>query len=284
MTKRDSFHVAVSVADAIAALVDRGRSGVPLAGATWVMRAPIRKERHDYSFVALSRIEELRHVAIGDGQLSIGACVTHDQLATALAPLPEFRALAMAAGGSANPAIRQAATVGGNICAYNFPAADLVPAFICLDAGVELATAARTELVPIEKFLALRSDLDNGCLVRRVIVPRKPCRSTHARLTLRKAGDYPVAIVSLAVDTNPAGVVKVARVAIGSVEATARRWTDLEDLLIGKILDPDDAAEKAQHCSDAFQGRDGIEAPGWYRVKVLSSLVRRAVHAVQSQR
>lgn len=283
MTNRDSLHVAVSVADAIAALADRGRAGAPLAGATWIMRAPIRKDRHDYSYVALTKIGELRHVVIRDDELSIGACATHAQLAAALAPLPEFQALAMAAGGSANPAIRQIATIGGNICADGFSASDLVPALICLDARVELATARGDECVPITKFLAMRSTLDSDCLVRRVIVPRVPCRSTHVRLTLRKAGDYPVAIVSLAADVSPTGVVKRARVAIGSVEATARRWAHLEELLAGHPLDPNDVAEKVQCCIGEFRGRDGIEVPSWYRIQVLPALVRKAVYAIQRQ-
>jgi carbon-monoxide dehydrogenase medium subunit len=37
-----------------------------------------------------------------------------------------------------------------------------------------------------------------------------------------------------------------------------------------------------EHAGD-FKGRDGVEAPGWYRTKVLASLVRRAVTELQAQ-
>ena len=49
--------------------------------------------------------------------------------------------------------------------------------------------------------------------------------------------------------------------------------------MIGHPLDPHRAAEQAEGLSADFAGRDGIDAPGWYRLKVLPSLVRRAVEA-----
>lgn len=283
MNSRDSLYVATTVEDAVAALGDRGQEGAALAGATWIMRAPLRHQPIDRSYVALTRIDALRQVNILDRQIEIGACVTHAQLATALASLPDCRVLASAAGHSANPAIRRVATVGGNLCSSDFAAADLVPALICLDAQVELATARGMEQLPVEQFLAQRTDLDPDCLLTRVIVPRKACRSAHIRLPLRKAGDYPVAIVSLVADIGSSGSVDGIRIAVGSVEAVARRWHGLEAALIGQPLDAHGAAAEADRYAEEFDGRDGIEAPGWYRIKVLPSLVRRAVQALQQQ-
>jgi carbon-monoxide dehydrogenase medium subunit len=57
----------------------------------------------------------------------------------------------------------------------------------------------------------------------------------------------------------------------------------LEADLLGKPLDPTRAADKAASHGGVFRARDGIEAPGWYRVKVLPSLVRSAVRALQAQ-
>ncbi len=283
MKNRESLYVAASLADAVDALADRGAAGAPLAGATWIMRAGLRQEKRDLAYVALTKIDELGQVAILDHQIRIGACVTHAQLAILLSGLPECRALAEAAGRSANPAIRQMATIGGNLCTVNFAAADLVPALICLDTRVELLTRKGTEEVSIEKFLALRAHLDPDCLVRSVVIPRKACRSAHIRLPLRKAGDYPVAIVSVAAELGSGNMVESARVAVGSVEPTARRWEELESALVGRRLDPGYAAELAERHTESFQGRDGIEASGWYRIKVLPSLVRRAFQTIERQ-
>jgi aerobic carbon-monoxide dehydrogenase medium subunit len=99
-------------------------------------------------------------------------------------------------------------------------------------------------------------------------------------LPLRKAGDYPVAIVSMAVAIGPDGSVGDIRVAVGSVEASARRWPQLEEQLLGRPLDPARAYELAKACAGVFTGRESVEAPGWYRVQVLPTLVRRAAEAV----
>src|ERR1700738_1682929 len=34
-------------------------------GATWIMRAPLREERHDLSYVAISKIATLRELSVG---------------------------------------------------------------------------------------------------------------------------------------------------------------------------------------------------------------------------
>ena len=245
------------------------------------MRAPIRRERLAPAYVAISRIDELRHVEIFESEIRIGACVTHAEIAISLASLPECRALVQAAANSANPAIRQVATIGGNLCAAAFAASDLAPALICLDAELDLETSGGSERMSLERFLEARTTIEPSYLVRSVVIPRAARRSVHLRLPLRKAGDYAVAIVSLAATLNASGLVENARVAVGSVEPAARRWKRLEAELIGHPLDPSRAAEKAEEYARDFDGREGVEAPGWYRVKVLTSLVRRAVQALQ---
>ena len=247
------------------------------------MRAPLREERHDLSYVAISKIASLRELSVGEREVSIGACVTHAEIARELTSVPDCRALALAAGNAANPAIRQVATIGGNLCAANFAAADLVPALLCLDAEIELHGPGGAEQIPLSRFLEIRTSLAPGRLVRRVIVRRTPRRSVHVRLPLRKAGDYPVAIFSLAVTLDAAGVVTSASAAVGSVEAAARRWHELEAELIGHPLDPAHAAEKAEHHCATLRARDGVEAPGWYRLKVLPNLVRKAANAMREQ-
>ena len=254
----------------------------PIAGATWIMRAPIRQEPFDRTYVAIGKIDELRRVDISGREIAIGACVTHAQLAAALANVPECNALTVAGRrAAANPAIRQVATIGGNLCTAGFAASDLVPALLCLDADIEVATPGwhRADAdCPIPR--EARQRLPPATLLTRIIIPRNPARSVHVRLPLRKAGDYPVAILSLAAAIGPDGSIEAVRVAVGSVETVARRWETLEAELRGRRLDPQTAFELADANAATFEGRDGIEAPGWYRVKVLPSLVRRAAQAL----
>ena len=278
-----SVAMPTSLSEAIGALADHGPGAVPLAGGTWIMRAPLRREDFAPAYVGLSRVTELVQIDVTPDAIEIGAAVTHARLAEALEGLPEVAALAFAAGNSANPAIRNVATIGGNICAPGFAAADLVPALLCLDATVEIAGLSGSERMSVAEFLARRVDLRPGMLLTKVILQRSMRRSAHARLPLRKAGDYPVAIVSMAAGIDDRGCIAGPRIAVGSVEATARRWPALEDALAGQPLDPARACDIARSLTAGFSGREGVEAPGWYRVQVLPSLVGRAVAALASQ-
>ncbi|MGY8677742.1 FAD binding domain-containing protein [Bradyrhizobium sp. UFLA05-153] len=271
-----SIYVAPSLASALDALSECGAAGAVFAGGTWIMRSPIRHEPLRARYVAIGRIAELGAVRIGTDVVEIGAAVTHAALAAALADLPEFDVLAAAAGRSANPAVRAMATIGGNLATPGFAAADCVPALLCLEAEIEVAGRDGRERMKLEHFLKIRSTLAPDRLVTQVVVPRSERKTAHARLPLRKAGDYPVAIVSLSVSVDAAGQVQAARIAVGSVEPVARRWERLETALIGRSLDAEEAARTAAELADEFVGRDGIDAPAWYRVSVLPGLVRRA--------
>jgi aerobic carbon-monoxide dehydrogenase medium subunit len=189
----------------------------------------------------------------------IGAGATHAAVAAELAGEPRLRGLHDAAARSANPAVRAHATVGGAVATAGFPASDLVPALLALDATVSVATTAGTEEVALEDLRTAPGSLVTG------VTAALPRRSAHARLTLRKAGDYPVAIASVAEGDD--GL----RVAIGSVEATPRRWRTVET--------GDPVAAARAHAGE-LTPRDGVEAPGWYRAHVLPTLLARALEAM----
>jgi carbon-monoxide dehydrogenase medium subunit len=246
------------------------------------MRGPLRGEEPLRTGVLISGIPELARITVGNDRISIGAGVTHAVLAKALVSVAEFDGLAAAAARAANPAIRSVATVGGNLCAASFAASDLAPQLLCLDATVDVATASGVESMTLERFLAARATLGGGLLTA-IHVARGTFRSAHARLPLRRAGDYPVAIVSVSARTEPGGSLADVRIAVGSVEATARRWTRLEAALEGKPLDPAAAAEHAALLTGDFSPREGVEAPAWYRTRVLPSLLRRAFEDLAGQ-
>jgi carbon-monoxide dehydrogenase medium subunit len=278
-TTNQSLFVAGSIADAVAALADRP-DGSALAGGTWIMRAPIRRESPIRFCVGLTRISELNAIDISESEIRLGACVTHARLVFALAGVRGCEGLVAAAGSAANPAVRQMATIGGNLCASAFPASDLAPSLLSLDAEVELRGPGGDERLPVGRFLERRGLLEPGTLLTAIVIPRRALKAGHARLPLRKAGDYPVAIVSIAAALLGDGVVENIRVTVGSVEATPRRWTQLEEELLGRPLDPNLAYDLALAQAHSFTGRDGVDAPGWYRVQVLPALARRAAQAV----
>jgi len=282
-TAASSFLSPDTIEQAVSSLQALGGAGGPLAGATWISRAPVRREALPRTYVSLAGIAALHEIRIDARQASIGSLATHAQIAGALVGCGDLQALAMAAGTSATPAIRRVATIGGNICTTAFSAADLVPPLLALEAQVEVRGEDGLSVQPIDTFLAQRRNRAHSDLVTRIILPRTARRSAHARLTLRKAGEYPVAHVSVAAAVDTDGRIATASIAVGSVEATARRWPGLEAAVIGRTPDPVEMKRiAAAHVQD-FAGRDAVDAPGWYRERVLPGLVARAFGALSER-
>jgi carbon-monoxide dehydrogenase medium subunit len=275
--------MAQTVSEALEVLSDQDAGAVIVAGATWVMRAQVRHAPIPRMFVALSNIPELGFIEINRLEISIGSLVTHDILSKALLNLTALRALRQAAACSANPGVRQIATIGGNVCAEDFAAADLVAAALCLDATVELHRTNGTQTVALADYLELRTRRRAAEILTRIIIPMSDKCSAHARLTMRKAGDYPVVIVSVSAARCSDNTLRDVRIAVGSVEATARRWTSLESALEGQLLDPATIQLlAATHIAD-FTPREAAGAPGWYRIQVLPYVLHSACVDLRGQ-
>jgi carbon-monoxide dehydrogenase medium subunit len=271
-----------SVEDAVEMLAPANGPALPLAGGTWVMRGAIRGDGFEPAYVLVSRLPELQTIERNDAMLTIGAAVTHQQLADTLEGDLSFLGLAAAAAKSANPAIRRIATVGGNLATSEFSAGDLVPALIASGSEVELVGPDGSRTLAIADYLASRRDSHSGSLITQIKVPVRNGVSAHERLTLRKAGDYPVVIVDVYVELDGDGIVSVANVAIGSVESVARSWPTLAARLQGSALDPGAAELATRELSGELSPRDGTDVSGWYRLKVLPTVVGRAVRALQT--
>lgn len=278
-TATPTVHVPDNLADAVELLRD-GEAEV-LAGGTWVMRGEIQGYGFSPSYVLVANLPELNRLEFTDDGLVIGANVTHDRLAAFLFGDPRFEGLHKAAKKSANPAIRRMATLGGNLSTINFEAADLPPALLAASAQVALVGADGSRTMSLAEFLPARASLLPRTLITHVTVPIPRGLTVHERLTMRKAGDYPMAIVHLHVVLADDGTVSDATVALGSVEQTPRLWPELAAALVGSELDPESAAKSTKELEGSLNARDGVEAAGWYRLRLLQALVKRAVHTLQ---
>lgn len=273
-----------TAAEALAAL-SQEPTPILLAGGTWVMRAPLRHEARAARVVSLARIDALHRFRISDDSLSLGALVTHDRLSRLLPDAEDLRGLRQAALGAANPGVRRLATLGGNLCATSFAAADLGPALLVLDAEVALAGLTGTERMPVEAFLAQRDDRQVPWLLAEVTIRRDARRFTaHQRLPMRQAGDYPCVIASVSTGFDRQGRFDCPRIAVGAVEARARQWATLEQALQGTEPLADGIEALARQHLPSFDPREGPDVPGWYRLSVLPVLVRRAFGSIVAAR
>lgn len=265
-----------SLEEATAALAELGGGGAPLAGATWVMRAWMRGEGWKRTYVALHGIPGLTRIEGGDPTV-LGALVTHTQLLGLGQPSP-LAALAEAAARSGFPAVRNVATVAGNICAAPFPEAELVPALLALGASVSLVSVPGWETVELASYLESRDRRPAGELIESVTVPAPPGRrSAFERLSVRGGNEYALAAVAVALDPAGDGTARNVRVVVGAVDETACRSHAAEQVLEGKRIDAALAEAAGRAAAAELPERDGLDAPGWYRLAVLPALLRRAI-------
>jgi CO/xanthine dehydrogenase FAD-binding subunit len=228
-----------------------GGGVVVMAGGTTVMPALQAGALEAERVVGLARAG-LDEIVRSNGHTSLGA--TTSLAAVADLGYPVLSAAARAVGG---PALRNMATVGGNLLAGP-PYGDLGVALLALGAEVDLG--GRT--VPLER---LWDELRPGEeIIRQVSVDRAP--GVYLRWA-RRAANSP-AVVSVAVSGG--------RVALGGVAPHPVRSPAAE----AHMDDPEAAGEAA--AAEVDPPTDGL-ASSWYRRRMTRVFVRRALeesHAV----
>lgn len=277
---RPIVHWPTSPRDAARLLAELGTDGEVLAGGTWILRAHVRGEQQRSNYVSLHQLTGLREVGTGK-DVTLGAMLTHSDIA-AINGGTAFSCVAEAAGVSAFPQVRNTATLSGNIATTAFAEADLVPALLAADAELELCTPTGFSRLDIQSYLASRGNRPTGELITRVTVRTPSTRhSAFERITVRAAGEYAIANVGVSIDLDEDGTVEGARIAAGSVEPVARLCEAAAAELTGQSLH-DTAIDRAGAAAAAeCTARDGVDAPGWYRLAVLPTLIRRALKRVE---
>jgi carbon-monoxide dehydrogenase medium subunit len=270
-------HDAATVGEAVALLEELGEEGALLAGGTWILRSPLRREPLRPHYVAARRDPEMTVVRRGH-RTWLGALVTHAELSGLDRGAAALGALAEAARRSAFPAVRHVATLAGNLAARPFPEADLVPALLAGEAEVELAGPDGRQRLDVAAYLAERARRPAAEVIVGLSLPAPAGRrSWFERLTVRRAAEYSLASVAVSVHVDGDGVVTDCRVAIGAVEEVAARSEAAEAELRGRPLAGLRGEEAGRAAAAAVRARDGLDAPGWYRRAVLPRLVGRAV-------
>ncbi len=244
-----------------------------VAGATdvglWV-----NKDFRDIAPAAfLGGIADLARIGRSGGTLRIGAGVTIAALRRGLADLhPSFAELLRR---FASEAVRNAATIGGNI-ANASPIGDTPPALIALGARLHLRRgAARREIALEDFFLAYRrQDRAPGEFVEAVTIPdRAPALRCYK---LSKRMDQDISAVCGAFDVEiDRGRVARARIAFGGMAGIPQRARAVEAALEGRVWG-EAAVEAALPALAAdFTPLDDLRASAGYRMAAAGNMLRR---------
>lgn len=229
------------------------------------------------------RVMTLRHAGIdrleADGDdLAIGAATT----LTRLAEQRHVPLLAEAAHNTASWAIRNMATVGGNLFTPP-PGGDVAVALLCLDPRVRLVGPAGERVLPLGEFWTgfMSTALAADELLAEIIVPMKPRQTAFIKFGRKHANTPSVVTVAVAL-TRHDGRVGDVRIALGAVGPHPIRALRAEALLRGSPLDPDVIAAAAEAAAAECEPFTDAIATAWYRRRMAALFVRRALEKVGS--
>ena len=243
-----------TMAEAAGALTDGTRY---LGGGTIVMRAVNYGDQSFHRIVRATQVE--RGVSSDMAGMRIGAGTTMaDILAT-----PDLAFLHPVARIIGGPAIRNMATVGGNLFAEN-PYGDLAVALLALDAQVVMTNGQGQ---PIESFLSDRGH-QRG-IVAAVTVPRVDQGAFHfAKVSRVKPKG--VSVMSIAAHLRHGDP----RIAFGNMAPAPTRARGAERALAQGVNDNSIAAACAA-CTEGLQPADDALASAWYRTEVAPVHLKR---------
>jgi len=249
----------------------------PLAGATNLVPDLRGKRETCRSFISLKALDDLRYIKREGTRITLGARTTISDILRDSGMQADAPALHAAAGIFAGSMVRNAATIGGNICCGS-PSADTVPALLTLGAEITLSSAGAERSIPLDGFYTdyKKSAMRAGELLTSVSwnVPPDNSANLFYKLGRRKGDAITVTGVAVMIAVQD-GLCCSARIALGSVGPTVFRAHAAEDLLTGKALDGDLIEQAARTAVDQCSPINDIRASAGYRLQTAFSLTRR---------
>jgi len=268
--------------------LDALRSGnvTIVAGGTDLMpQSKSGRVRFQPTLMNIQRIAELRGIREQGGAVRVGALTTMTELFENTVVRGRLRALWQACDHFASDQLRNAATLGGNICNAS-PAGDTLVPLLVFNARVILASkpagAATTRSLPLAEFLLGPGHTARAPneLLTAVEVPLPPPDfiSEFYKFGTRPALDISTISIGLGAVRAQESLHDV-RVAFGAVAPTPIRAPKVEQALDGRPLaQAIDAAVAA--ANDAIRPISDVRASEWYRRELVGNMLRRMLDHV----
>ena len=287
----------LTIDDALQLLADHGHRARAIAGGTDLV---VELDRGAHAgldlLVDLSRIDGLDTITVADGQVHLGALVTHSQVVESEVCRNLVLPLAQASLEVGSPQLRNRATVAGNVITAS-PANDTISALLALGADVHIASTSARRSVPIADFITgfrttvlAPDELVTGISVRALTDSQ---RGVFVKAGLRRAQAISVVHLTAVVtfddrhddqhdDQNDDRLVTDAVLTLGSVAATVVPVAGFGALLRGRRLDDAAIADAVAAAVATATPIDDLRATADYRTSLVATMVERALRVLAS--
>jgi carbon-monoxide dehydrogenase medium subunit len=229
--------------------------------------------------IDLKGIEELRGIRTENGRLVIGAATTHREIESDPRVRQRLPALSEMERSVANIRVRQAGTLGGNLC-FSDPHSDPATFLLALEGEVECRRGGgRPRRLPIAEFVVgpYQTAIEPGDVLTSILVPLPAPNAAivHEKFSIH---ERPAATVTCLARVD-GGRVAEARVAVGSVGVRPVRAREAERLLTdldARILDDGALAEAGAAAAEVSAAVEDANGSAEYKESLVGVLVHRA--------
>jgi carbon-monoxide dehydrogenase medium subunit len=273
-----AYHRPKTLPEAISLLADLGEDARPLAGGHSLipmMKLRLAAPEH---LVDLAGIGDLRGIREDGGDVVIGALTTqHEVIGSGLlaGKIPILRETALVI---ADPQVRYAGTVGGNV-ANGDPGNDLPAVMLALDATYQIDGKDGTRRIPARSFYkgAYATALAPHEILTAVRIPVPPAGHGAAYEKLkRKTGDYATAAAAVVL-TMGGGVVKTCAIGLTNVGDTPLLAEQAARILAGSSLDAETVKRAVAAAEAITSPASDNRGPAQYRTKMAGVMLARAL-------
>jgi len=269
-----------SVEEAVSLLSEYGEKAKFVSGATDLLMQLKRGEAVPECLIRLGEIRDLDFIKYDEtGGLRVGALTTIVEIANSPLIRGKFSILAQAAGMLGTPAVRNQATLGGNLC-NAAPSADTAPPLLVLGAKAKIVGKEGEKIVPLEDFFVGpgQTILGQDRLLAEIQVPNILAHSGGAYLKQKRRQGADLAVVGVAAwVVMGRKVLNDVKIALGAVAPTPIRAKKAEGILRGRKVDPELLEKSGQAAAGEASPIDDIRGSADYRRELLAVLTKRAI-------
>jgi CO/xanthine dehydrogenase FAD-binding subunit len=264
----------------------RKKNGRIVAGCTDVLPRMRRGQIPGDCLVDISNLKVLHFIREENGQVQIGALVTHADLVSSQLIQNAAPALAEAAASIGSPQTRNRGTLGGNL-ANASPAADTAPPLLVLNAGVMLDKDGKQRFVRLNDFFRGpgQTVMASGEYIDHVFFDRPSGNWGMAFLKLGKRSGMAISVVSAAafLALGPDGTIQTVRIALGSAAPIPLRSRGAEEFLLGKTPHSASFQKAGQAALQDISPIDDVRASAEYRCHAAGIAVQRVLEMAWEQ-
>jgi CO/xanthine dehydrogenase FAD-binding subunit len=276
-----NYKVPNTIEEAIELLWQAGGKAKIIAGGTDLVIGLRNGDLSPQFIIDITRIEELRKIVEKNGAVSIGAAVTHSEIASSSLVKKYGKVLSEAASEIGSPQIRNIGTIGGNIINAS-PAADTIPPLMVLNAMGRVVSKEGEKKVPLDQLFKgpYKTNLKPHDLLVQITFQKLPPETKSSFVRLARRDAMAIARMSVAIVLQMEkrkSRIKDIRISAGSVTPTPQRMSEAETFLKGKSPDEESLQKASLKVSEAMVRQSGIRASTAYKRLVVEALFMRAM-------